>query len=159
MVTYRLEKDGAFVITDYNLAKPWSSFFPGIAGLWGIPLWVFYVNRGQGIVSAGIRSKDEAIMEFWPANKAYQAVSTQGFRTFIKVRRGAKSVFYEPFLSTGTLGRQAITNEMRIRPDALELVEKNTALGLEVRVNYFTVPQAPFAGLAREIPMKTPPRK
>ena len=152
MVTYRLDKSGEFVISDYNQAKPHSSFFPGIAGLWEIPLWVFYVNRGQAVVSAGIRSKDEAMMEFWPANKAYQMVSTNGFRTFIKTSRGgAKPVFYEPFLSTGTLSSAAISNEMRIRPDALTLVERNTALGLEIEVRYFTVPGEPFAGLAREV--------
>jgi len=50
-VRYYLNKNGEFVIENYHLAKPFSSFFPGIAGLWGIPAWVFYVNRGQGIAS------------------------------------------------------------------------------------------------------------
>jgi hypothetical protein len=159
VVTYRLEKNGEFVISDYNLAKPHASFFPGIAGLWGIPLWVFYVNRAQGIVSAGVRSKDEAIMEFWPANKAYQLVSSHGFRTFIKARRGSRSFFYEPFSVTGTLENKSLSNQMRIRPDLLKLVETNAALGLEIQVSYFTVPEAPYAALAREVTVTNTSRK
>ena len=61
-VRYYLNRNGEFVIENYHLAKPFSSFFPGIAGLWGIPAWVFYVNRGQGIASFGIRDKDHPIM-------------------------------------------------------------------------------------------------
>lgn len=32
-------------------------------------MWVFYVNRGQGIASFGIENKDNAILEFLPANE------------------------------------------------------------------------------------------
>ncbi|MDP2938103.1 MAG: hypothetical protein Q8N72_02515, partial [Candidatus Omnitrophota bacterium] len=59
-----------FVIENYNLAKPFANFFPGIAGRYGIPMWVFYVNRGQAIASFGIKDKDHAILEFFPANKS-----------------------------------------------------------------------------------------
>ena len=93
---YRLEPDGRFVIEDYNQSKPFSSFFPGIAGVWGIPMWVFYVNRGQCIASFGVESKDKAILEFQPANKAYRLTSLHGFRTFIKARTGSKTVYWEP---------------------------------------------------------------
>ena len=86
-----------FVIENYNNAKPFTSFFPGIAGAWGIPMWVFYVNRGQGIASFGIESKDKAILEFQPANKSYRLTSIQGFRTFLKVDDGKAVKFYEPF--------------------------------------------------------------
>ncbi|MCF7917048.1 MAG: hypothetical protein K9L61_04650, partial [Candidatus Omnitrophica bacterium] len=68
MSNYSLEKNGSFVIKDYNQASPFSNFLPGIAGTWGIPLWVFYVNRGQAISSFGLRDKDGAIQEFFPAN-------------------------------------------------------------------------------------------
>ena len=61
----------------HNEAKPFSNFFPGIAGVWGIPMWAFYVNRGQCISSFGIESKDKAILEFQPANKAYRVTSLQ----------------------------------------------------------------------------------
>ena len=46
-VEYRLEEDGRFVIQNYNWARPFSNFLPGIGGEWGVPTWVFYVNRGQ----------------------------------------------------------------------------------------------------------------
>jgi len=48
---YYLNKDGSFIIEDYQHAKVFSNFFPGIAGLWGVPMWAFYVNRGQAISS------------------------------------------------------------------------------------------------------------
>jgi len=64
--------DNEFVIEDYNRAKPFASFLPGIAGLHGKPLWAFYVNRAQCMAAFGIRSKDGAIMEFHPANTAYR---------------------------------------------------------------------------------------
>ena len=85
---YNLHEDGSFVIDDYQQARVFSNFFPGIAGLYGIPMWVFYVNRGQAISSFGIESKDKAILEFQPANKAYRLTSIQGFRTFLKVSDG-----------------------------------------------------------------------
>ncbi|MCM8779982.1 MAG: hypothetical protein NC914_02400, partial [Candidatus Omnitrophica bacterium] len=94
---YLNEKEREFVIENYNFAKPFSNFLPGIAGLWGIPMWVFYVNRGQGIISCGTQDKDHSIMEFLPANKAYQLCSTHGFRTFIKIKKDKGYIYYEPF--------------------------------------------------------------
>jgi len=96
-VQYSLSDQGHFVIENYNESKSFSNFFPGIAGLLGIPMWVFYVNRGQCITSFGIESKDKAMMEFQPANKAYRLTSTQGFRTFIKCQSKGKSFYWEPF--------------------------------------------------------------
>ena len=78
---YRLNDAGEFIIDNYNSAKPFSSFFPGIAGTNGIPMWVFYVNRGQAIASFGVKDKDSPIMEFQPANKAYRITPYEGFRT------------------------------------------------------------------------------
>lgn len=147
---YRFQKTGDFVIEDYNRTKAWSSFFPGIAGLYGIPLWVFYVNRGQCIASAGIRTKDEAMMEYLPANKAYQLTPTQGFRTFIKVRRGKKQIFYEPFSLAHAAGApKGVSNSLTIRPYELELTEVNIALGLKTQVLYFCLPGEPYAALVR----------
>ena len=81
---YNLNESGEFIINDYNSTKLFSSFFPGVAGKNGIPMWVFYVNRGQGICSMGVEGKQHPIMEFLPANWAYNLASSQGFRTFIK---------------------------------------------------------------------------
>jgi hypothetical protein len=95
-VTYKLEETGEFVINNYNYSKPLANFFPGIAGKYGIPMWVFYVNRGQGINSFGIDGKDNAILEFQPANKAWQQTAILGFRTFIKLAGGKKLNCREP---------------------------------------------------------------
>src|SRR5450631_3737993 len=97
---YYLDNNGAFVIDDYNQAKLFADFFPGVSGLYGIPMWAFYVNRGQGLSSFGIESKDKAILEFQPANKAYRLASMQGFRTFLKITDGKKQKFYEPFANS-----------------------------------------------------------
>ncbi len=71
MSNYKLEGE-QFHIKDYEKLPAFSSFLPGLAGVQGIPLWVFYTNRGQGINSFGIHHKGNAIMEFNPANTAYE---------------------------------------------------------------------------------------
>ncbi|HNT52168.1 MAG TPA: hypothetical protein PKH19_02105, partial [Candidatus Syntrophosphaera sp.] len=65
--SYRLTEQGEFVITGYNSTKTFSSFFPGLAGKNGIPMWTFYVNRGQCVCSMGVEGKHHPIMEFLPA--------------------------------------------------------------------------------------------
>ncbi len=153
---YRLESDGRFVITGYSQKRPFSSFLPGIAGFYGIPMWVFYVNRGQGIASFGTKNKDNAILEFFPANKAYQNVTTLGFRTFIKLIQNGSAVFYEPFKEdhahacSGAAGHAA-DQKMEISAHELFVSETNKKLGLEISVRYFTVPGEPLAVLAREV--------
>src|SRR5512142_2492891 len=92
-----LDPTGRYLLDGYQDWRPFASFLPGIAGPDGIPLWVFYVNRGQAIAGFGIESKDSPIMEFLPANKAYQATPYSGFRTFLKLKRAGKSQVYEPF--------------------------------------------------------------
>ncbi len=78
-------KNHTFVIEQYDKQKTFASFLPGLAGRRGIPLWAFYVNRGQGISSFGLRDKNGAILEFYPANLAYLYNSKIGFRTFVRV--------------------------------------------------------------------------
>ena len=73
-----------YVMKDYGRKSTFASFLPGIAGLHGIPIWCYYVNRGQGVVSFGVDNKDGAIMEFYPAHTAYQNVKRTGFRTFLR---------------------------------------------------------------------------
>jgi hypothetical protein len=136
---------GRFILNDYQQARPFSSFLPGIAGTLGIPLWVFYVNRGQAIASFGIESKDRPVMEFQPANKAYQQTSSLGFRTFLRWRRGDKAGFYEPF------GQQPAKRVMFTGMNEVEIRETNPDLGLETSVLYFILPNQPFAALARRI--------
>ena len=93
-VSYSLNEQNNFVIENYNWAKPFSNFFPGIAGKWGIPLWVFYVSRAQALCSFGVHDKDHAIAPFRSFNRALQAVGADGFRTFLRLDSGE---VYEPF--------------------------------------------------------------
>ncbi|MDP3589484.1 MAG: hypothetical protein Q8R54_02985, partial [Methylobacter sp.] len=94
---YAFDGDNCFVIEQYNDLAPFASFLPGIAGTMGRPAWAFYVNRGQGIASFGVRNKDGAFLEFFPADKAYQLTPSRGFRTFLKITDGNKILTHEPF--------------------------------------------------------------
>ena len=44
-------KNETFVMDDYGKKSTFASFLPGIAGIRGIPIWCYYVNRGQCVVS------------------------------------------------------------------------------------------------------------
>jgi len=149
-----LNEEGETILQDYNRAEPFSSFFPGIAGTYGIPLWVFYVNRGQGIASFGIESKEKSILEFFPANRAYQLTTHLGFRTFIKYVRGKESLFFEPFRNNPPLSKEKAldsSNEMIFTSYSLKLKESIPSLGLSIQVRYFTIATENFPGLAREV--------
>ncbi|HER00447.1 MAG TPA: hypothetical protein ENO22_13990 [candidate division Zixibacteria bacterium] len=146
---YSLTEAGEFVIGDYNSAKPFSSFFPGIAGINGIPMWVFYVNRGQCIAGMGIQDKDHAILEFLPANRAYNLTSSHGFRTFIKLSGNSSAGYYEPFQNNYRDSHLNRTQRMIIAPSCLTLEEVNHSLNLKFTVDFFTVPLDKYAGLIR----------
>ena len=120
----------------------------GIAGPLGIPMWAFYVNRGQAIASFGVQSKDTPIMEFQPANKAYQMVPYTGFRTFIKTQIGRATRYYEPF---SALARPRPFRQMFIGANDLALEETSGEHGLRINVLYFTLPGEPFAALVRQV--------
>ncbi len=145
---YFLNEKGHFIIKDYQQQKTFASFLPGIAGKFGIPIWAFYVNRGQGIASFGSSNKDNAIMEFYPANKSYQNVSTKGFRTFIKLVD--ENEVYEPFRNLN----QNIRTKMIIAPDSLQIEEENLELDLQTTVSYYILPNEDFGALVREVEVK-----
>ncbi len=147
MKNYTFDADGRFVIENFAAARPFASFLPGIAGPLGIPLWVFYVNRGQAIAGFGIENKDHPIMEFLPANKAYQSTPYTGFRTFLKLTRDGATTFYEPFAPWATQD----TPSMHIGMNELELQTHSPAHGLQTDVLYFTLPGEHFAGLVRRV--------
>jgi hypothetical protein len=145
-MTSRDSVDAApFVIDNFTRTRAFSSFLPGIAGLWGTPIWSFYVNRGQAIAGFGIQDKDHPIMEFQPANRAYRAVPLHGFRTFLKLGPAKRPVYYEPFRTIRAQDRTGLRQRMHIRMHDLSLEESHPALDLEVRVNYFTIPNEPSA--------------
>ena len=148
-VDYLLGDSGEFIIENYNSAKPFSSFFPGIAGTDGIPMWVFYVNRGQCICSMGLENKQKPIMEFLSANRAYQLTSTQGFRTFIKIIEPNKEIYYEPFQDQLIQRSFKCTQRMIINPESLSIQEDNRQLGLFFNVDYFNVVRDNYAGIVR----------
>lgn len=149
-MTFELDQQGAFKIDNYQQAKAFANFFPGVAGLYGIPMWAFYVNRGQAISSFGIESKDKAILEFQPANKAYRYTSVQGFRTFLNITQGGAVKFYEPFANP-LASPYKVKQEMVITSHDLTISETNSTLGLKTTVNYFTMPEEPFAALVRRV--------
>lgn len=141
-----LENDGSFVIENYNFSKTFSSFFPGIAGFSGIPMWAFYVNRGQCMAAFGIKNKNHSIMEFYPANNAYAFTQALGFRTFLKVKRKSGVSFYEPFKAQEN---PCVSQRMIIKPHEISIEDENSEIGIKTKVTYFTLPNEPLAALAR----------
>lgn len=146
MTKYYYENN-SFVIEQFHQAKPFSSFLPGMAGLKGIPMWTFYVNRGQAVCSFGIRDKNSAIMEFSPASITYKNVAANGFRTFIKIL--GKDTIYEPFQSARPDAEAS--RVMRISPNGLTIEETHTGYGLKTVVNYFNLPNDDYAALVRQV--------
>ncbi|HRS29706.1 MAG TPA: cellobiose phosphorylase [Bacilli bacterium] len=136
-----------FTMDNYDLKKPFSSFFPGVSGKNGIPIWAFYCNRGQGITSFGVKDKNGAILEFNPAAIAYEKVQTQGFRTFLK----ANGHFIEPFTKLG-FGQQI--RKMRLTSTHLLLEETDKDQKYLITVEYFTLPEAPLGALMRTLTFK-----
>jgi hypothetical protein len=146
-MTCSLEADG-FHLTGFNEARPFASFLPGIAGEYGKPMWVFYANRGQCITSFGVRDRNGAMLEFHPANKAYALTPLLGFRTFFRFTGPAGATLHEPF-QAGAAG--GITQRLCVRAEELEIEELHPALGLRMRVVYFTVPGENLPVLARQV--------
>jgi hypothetical protein len=145
------DKVGRFVLSDFQHRRPFSSFLPGIAGLQGIPMWVFYVNRGQAICSFGVENKDHPILEFQAANKAYQSTSLLGFRTFLNGTSAGITWHHEAFSSWQM---EDIQHTMFIGMNEIEIQEVNPALGYQINVLYFIVPNEPFSGLVRQVSLK-----
>lgn len=163
-----------------------------MAGYFGKPVWAFYgtykerknynlallklvvspcsfdsVNRGQCMATFGTESKDYPMLEFNPANKAYQLTPFAGFRTFIRGSRapgtkgGAKGMLgssfnIEPFSPHNT--RSLIDEkEDQSRPkrilyvgtNELEISEIDGTNGISTNVQYFIMPEEDFAALVR----------
>ena len=142
MSNYSLQGDN-YIIKNYDKVPAFSSFLPGLAGVKGIPLWVYYTNRGQGINSFGIHNKNNAIMEFNPANTAYENTAIKGFRTFIK----CNGTYFEPFF---TLEKSTKRN-LYIRKNSFVIEEINEQFGLKIRVKYFVLPNDSIGALVRNV--------
>jgi hypothetical protein len=142
MGKYNLQGD-TYKMESFDELPAFSSFLPGLAGIKGIPLWAFYTNRGQGINSFGIHNKDNAIMEFNPANTAYENTSLKGFRTFIK----CNDKYFEPFF---TLDPSAERN-LYIQKNSFRIEEINHQHGLKISVGYFVLPENSIGALVRKV--------
>lgn len=131
--------DGRFtaIIRDYNKKPAFSDFLPGIAGLYGVPAWCFFVNRGQGVASFGTSDKDHAIMEFAPAHTSYQLAETRGFRSFAKLGDEVFELF------------SADSQHMDMGLGLNNLTISCLTRGLEAEVCYYVLPDAPVGALAR----------
>jgi len=130
-----------FVMEDYDRLPAFSSFLPGLAGVKGIPVWSFYTNRGQAINSFGIHNKDNAMMEFNPANTAYEVTPRKGFRTFVRKDRQ----FFEPFCSYDPLAKR----RMEIEKNVVAVSEESH--GLRFTVEYMILPHENIGALVRNV--------
>ena len=152
---------------DFDAKSTFSSFLPGVAGYFGKPTWAFYVNRGQCMATFGTESKDYPILEFNPANKAYQLTPFTGFRTFVRGSRapgtkgGAKSMLgtsfniepFSPRTSRSLTDPKEDANKPKrilyVGTNELELSEIDAVNGLNTNVQYFILPEEDFAALVR----------
>lgn len=139
-----IDQQKRYRIDNYGKKSTFSNFLPGISGEMGIPLWCFYVNRGQAVSSFGIQDKDHSIMQFYPAHQSYQNTKRAGFRTFLKV----DGKVWEPFHN------EDIPHQMWIGMNELEIKEINQEAGYEITVTYFTLPEESVAGLVRKVTIK-----
>ena len=138
---YYINANNEFVIEDYNHKKTFSSFLPAVSGVYGKPMWAYYVNRGQCMATFGVNNNDYSIMEFQPANKAYRQTALQGFRTFLKVQReGEEEQFYEPFRDMQADKDQKICQRMKITSYDFTLEDVNETLGIRTQVKFCTLP-------------------
>jgi hypothetical protein len=130
-----------FILENYGRKSTFASFLPGIAGEKGIPIWCYYVNRGQAVVSFGVDNKDHAIMEFYPAHTAYQNAKRTGFRTFL--RRDGE--FFESFSD------EEQPHRMEVGMNSLVLEETNEKSQVRTKVTYFVLPEERIGGLVRKV--------
>ena len=128
-------------IENYGVKSEFASFLPGIAGLNGIPMWCYIVNRGQAVVSFGVQDKDHGIMEFYPAHTAYQMVGRMGFRTFIK----ADGKYFEPYKNP------ASKTKMSVYMNSLAIEDEDVENEIKVKVSYATLPGEKIASLMRVV--------
>ncbi len=138
--------DNCFVIEQYNDRAAFASFLPGIAGATGRPAWVFYVNRGQAVASFGVRNKDGAFLEFYPADKAYQLTASRGFRTFLEITDANGTVTHEPFQRGAG---DDVSQRLYVTPHEVGVEEIHPRLGLGIRADAYTLAEAPLAALVR----------
>jgi hypothetical protein len=127
-----------------------------VAGYFGKPVWAFYVNRGQVMSTFGTESKDYPMLEFNPANKAYQNTPYLGFRTFVHGTRGGSSFLVEPFSPEGTRNLEDSNDDatkpkrvLYVGTNEVEIQEVDGVNEMSTKVQYFVMPEENFASLVR----------
>ena len=150
------DERGRYILEDFDSKPAFSDFLPGVAGTYGIPVWSFYINRGQGIASFGIKSKNFPMMEFNSANKAYQNTAMLGFRTFIQGTRGSHSFSAEPFSPLETRYEEfqdkfdsLPKRVMYVGTSDVQIQEVDSVNKIETNVSYFTLPEEDFGAFVR----------
>lgn len=139
-----------YVMKDFDKLRPMSNFLNGMGGLWGIPMWAFYVNRGQGITSFGKQNKDSAMLKFVTAEKAYQQTPFTGFRTFVKGTRGRMQQFtHMPFFPRSSEEKKTLHRNMKIGLNEMEIEEIAEEIALKTNVLYYIAPEQDFPALVR----------
>lgn len=139
MVNYHFEGD-RFVIEDFQKAKTFASFLPGVAGVDGKPLWAFYASVGQGMGGFGVTSKDTPITPFDSANLAYSNIPVKGFRTFLK----EDGVLHQPFFNHENVKQTMETSMADFSIDEASAIH-------EMHVLYATLPHRDYAALIRKV--------
>lgn len=139
---------------DYDNKKAFSDFLPGVAGIFGKPMWSFYVNRGQGIASFGVESKNFPLMKFDSANLAYQNTPFVGFRTFIQGSRDGENFLTEPFSAAnakdGYDDEDKPSRFMYVGLADMEIQEIDDVNGVETKATYFVLPEENFGAFVRK---------
>lgn len=135
-------ENSQFIIENYNKKKTFANFLPGLAGKRGIPLWAFYVNRSQLISGFGLQDKNHPITLFHSANKAYETVGKDGFRTFIKL----DGKIYEPFNINNNY-----ENKIIIEPHKVSIEEINKDFNIKISIGYFGLPNEEIPALVRTV--------
>jgi hypothetical protein len=145
-----------YVLEDYDAESTFSSFLPGVAGYFGKPVWAFYVNRGQAIATFGTQSKDYPIVEFNPANKAYQLTPYTAFRSFVRGTRSKSSFHVEPFTPARSRNLELEGDDadkpkrvLYVGTNEVEIQELDGVHGLTTNVQYFVMPEEDFSSLVR----------
>ena len=145
------DDNGRYVMRNFDEIKPMSNFLAGLGGLWGVPMWAFYVNRGQGMTAFGVQNKDGGIAKFSTAEKAYQQTPFTGFRTFVKGERAGTTFAHMPFFPNGFMTEtEKPSRNMMIGMNEVEIEEVSVALGLQTNVLYFTIPEEDFPSMVRK---------
>lgn len=143
-----------YVLEDYDNKKAFSDFLPGVAGIFGKPMWSFFVNRGQGIASFGVESKNYPLMKFDSANLAYQNTPFLGFRTFIQGSRGGEEFLTEPFSPSnakdGYDDDDKPNRYMYVGLADMEIQEIDDVNEIETKATYFILPEENFGAFVRK---------